>query len=270
MDVVREEIAALGPWHHDVELPGGLRTGDLALARSEPGANAPTLIDPRASLERLVSTIFPDGLAGKSVLDCACNGGGYLFAARDLGAGSAFGFDVRAHWIAQAEFLARQLGNDGLSFAMLDLADLPGLDLPQFDVTLFQGIFYHLPDPVAGLKIAADHTRELLVLNTATLPQPHKGLIFNPESETLLMSGVHRVAWLPTGEPVLRDLLAWCGFPHVRCTFERRDGRWGRIELVAARDEATFACLDTAGSEPEPRPDARARALGRLARLMGR
>ena len=35
----------------------------------------------------------------------------------------------------------------------------------QFDVTLFNGIFYPLPDPVI-LSIAAHHMRELMVVNT--------------------------------------------------------------------------------------------------------
>lgn len=61
------------------------------------------------------------------------------------------------------------------------------------------------------------------------------------------MSGVHRLNWFPTGEEVLRRILAWCGFPHARVTIndERTDGSRGRIEMLAARREDTFVSFDS-------------------------
>jgi hypothetical protein len=53
-------------------------------------------------------------------------------------------------------------------------------------------------------------------------------------------------AWLPTGEGVLRELLAWCAFPHVRRRYDAiAPGQHRRIELLAAREERTFAHWDT-------------------------
>ena len=49
---------------------------------------------------------------------------------------------------------------EDIRFEVCDLYALPELDLPSFDITLFNGIFYHLPEPVTGLKIAADLTKE--------------------------------------------------------------------------------------------------------------
>lgn len=239
---LRAEIERLGPWHHDVEVVPGVWTG---IHTSGPGA--PSVIRPDLAMAALVQGVFPEGLNGRSMLDCACNGGGYLFAAARHGAGRCFGFDVRDHWIDQAQFLARHVPSDGLEFATMDLAALPSLGLEPFDVTLFMGIFYHLPDPVAGLRIAADHTRELLVLNTALGSGEGNSLVLNLESDTEVMSGVHRLAWLPTDERVLREILAWCGFPHTRLHFTRRNrGYWPRVELLAARKESTFAHYDAA------------------------
>src|SRR6266496_814151 len=165
-----EKIFLLGPWHHDVEVAPGVRTGEPAPFAYPPEFGATSVIRPDLVLTWLVQEIYSEGLAGRSFLDCACNAGGYLFAAARLGAGRCFGFDVRDHWISQARFLAEQLPSKNIEFATLDLASLPDRRLGTFDVTLFNGIFYHLPDPIAGLRIAADHTRELLVVNTATLP----------------------------------------------------------------------------------------------------
>lgn len=111
-----------------------------------------------------------------------------------MGAGTCFGFDVREHWIAQAEFLKRQLGGDGMTFEVRRIEELASLGLPRFDISFFNGIFYHLPDPAGGLKAAADLTNELLVLNTAMIPAAEKALILSMESPTRLMSPGCRAA----------------------------------------------------------------------------
>ncbi|MES1976031.1 MAG: methyltransferase domain-containing protein [Pseudomonadota bacterium] len=262
-DQLGAEIRRLGPWHHDVAVAPGVRTGDPAFrAEPDPALGAPSVIDPFAKLQRTVAALFPEGMQGRSFLDCACNAGGYLFAARRLGAGQCFGFDVREHWIRQAHFLARHLPGDDIDAGVCALADVPGLGLKPYDVTLFSGILYHLPDPVAGLKIAADLTRELIIVNTATFPAKQPGLVLNPESRALLMSGVDGLAWYPTGETVVREMLAWCGFPHARLSFDRatQKGR-GRLEIWAARDPAVFDHYDRHYPQETP---------GRLRRLTGR
>lgn len=242
-DALRDVIRRLGPWHHDVEVAPGVRTGDPALAApADPALGTPTVIQPSAFLAPLIRALFEGGMTGRSFLDCACNGGGYVFAAAEMGSPRAYGFDVRRHWIDQAEFLARHLPSAGVTFGCHDLADLPRLGLEPFDVTLFSGIFYHLPDPVAGLRIAADLTREVLMVNTSALPGPGNALVLSHESDSLLMSGVHRLAWLPTGPPVVEAILRWCGFPHTRLVFDvALPNGWRRIFIVAARHAETFA-----------------------------
>jgi len=240
---LRDEIRRLGPWHHDIEIAPGVRTGDPELAPPpDPVLGTPTIFQPYPMFAWLTNSLFERGMKGRSFLDCACNGGGYVFAATALGSPRAYGFDVRRHWIDQAEFLARHLPSTGATFGCHDLADLSGLGLEPFDVTLFSGIFYHLPDPVAGLRLAADLTREVLMVNTSTLPSRHDALILSKESDTLLMSGVHGLAWLPTGPRVVAAILGWCGFPHTRLVFDRpAENGWRRIFIVAARNAETFA-----------------------------
>jgi SAM-dependent methyltransferase len=247
-EALRAEIARLGPWHYDVEVAPGIRTVAAPSSGPNQGDGTPSIVRADERLAEIVGEVFPDGLAGRSFLDCACNGGGYLFAAQALGARRAFGFDVREHWIEQVRFLARHLPSDRIGFARCDLAEMAGLDLPMFDVTLFGGLLYHLPDPIAGLRAAADRTSELIILGTAIRPGPEDALMLNWEgSSEAPMLGVHGLAWLPTGARTVAELLAWCGFPHVRLRFDmplpapnRR-----RIELLAARDAETFAFHDS-------------------------
>lgn len=253
-DTLRAEIRRLGPWHYDIEVAPGVRTGEPV----PPGTYAaelgtPAVFDPFRMIDALANAVYGGDLAGRTVLDCACNAGGYLFGAARRGAGYCFGFDVRDHWINQARFLQRHLPGGDIAFEVRDLMTLRERELPQFDITLFMGIFYHLPDPMAGLRIAADHTRELLVLNTAIDPQKRDALILNEEGVTPVMSGVHRLAWLPTSERALRAILSWCGFPHARVLWYRRRTGWkGRIHIIAARDQATFERYDAGYGKPRP------------------
>jgi hypothetical protein len=242
-----EEILKLGPWHLDVEVAPGVTTRawmDAGLEdQFEPGDSH--FDSPGAGFKDLISKLYPAGLEGRTVLDCACNCGGYLFWARECGAGRCFGFDVREHWIRQARFLREhRTGAEDIDFQVLDLYDVPKLALEPFDVTIFKGIFYHLPEPVGGLRIAADLTRELLFLDTATCTGREDGaMVAEFERRDLLMSGVHGLAWRPTGPKVLEGILGFLGFEATQVITwvpETQPG-WGRLTMLAARSPALLA-----------------------------
>jgi SAM-dependent methyltransferase len=253
-EALEAEIRRLGPWHHDVEIAPGLSTGNAAASERYPETfGTPTLINPQLNLETLLQDVVPEGFAGRSFLDCACNAGGYVFAAKRLGAGRCFGFDARDHWITQARFLMQHIRPEDVSFAQSRLEEVPALQLQPFDITYFSGILYHLPDPINGLRIAADLTKELIVVNTASFPGDGTSLVLNRESVLPVMSGVDGLAWLPNGDRVVRDLLAWCGFPHSRLRFRRvLSGRRIRLEVLGARNAETFAHFDATRGEEAP------------------
>ncbi|MEQ1906595.1 MAG: hypothetical protein ABL888_20590, partial [Pirellulaceae bacterium] len=87
-------IRALAPWHHDIQLRPAISTGKIF---SESGRLAPpqnqgvSLISPREKFLRRLDELFPNGLAGKRLLDCACNAGGYCFWARERDVAAAVG-----------------------------------------------------------------------------------------------------------------------------------------------------------------------------------
>lgn len=264
---LRAEILRLGPWHYDIELAPGVRTGASVPAGTYPPELGTPSVIQTDFMSGMLEAVFPGGLAGRSMLDCACNAGAYLFEAARMGGGRGFGFDVREHWIRQARFLSRYLPGENIEFAVRDLMTLPELSLEPFDITIFSGILYHLPDPMAGLRIAADLTRELIIVNTDILPSRIDGLVLNAESTVEVMSGVHGLAWLPTGERPLRAMLASCGFPHARLIFELSTtyGR-RRMGIMAARDAATFRHWDATRKTPMRRTRWRERIL----RVFGR
>jgi SAM-dependent methyltransferase len=258
-DRLREEIIRLGPWHHDIEVRPGLTTRVSEDVEYPKSFGNVSMLDWRRLFVKRMLSVYPDGLAGRSVMDCSCNCGECLFWAKELGAGRCFGSDVREHWINQARFLLehREGPKDDIRVEVSDLYDLPDLDLEPFDVGLFHGVFYHLPDPIHGLKIAADLTKELLVVTTATHHgHPDGYLKLGQEGTKAVLSGVHGLQWLPTGPQAVTGILASLGFPAARVTRYKspsgKPGR-GRLDLLAARDGAVFEEFDARAARRKER-----------------
>ena len=87
----------------------------------------------------------------------------------------------------------------------MDLYDLP--DLRRLGGVRHRPLQRNLlppPRPGLGLKLAADLTREVMILDTATRSDLPDGLlVIARESTERPMSGVYGLNWLPTGPKVL-------------------------------------------------------------------
>ncbi len=258
LEAIRAEGLKLAPWHLGIEIAPGLTTEDLY---RESDRSVP-FYEPGPAIKGCFTGMYPDGLDGRSALDCACNNGAHLFALKEIGAGRCFGSDVRQHWIDQARFLAqhRDAPSDDMEFEVADLYELSDRGLAPFDIGVFAGIFYHLPDPIRGLQIVADLTKEVLFFSSVCrADRPDDLLVAGEESTTLPLSGVHQLAFLPTGPKVLTRILRWLGFPAVRClnwwTPPNGSPYPDSIQLVAAREESLLEGLES------KRPDGRAGML---------
>jgi SAM-dependent methyltransferase len=247
VQAIRNEAERLGPWHLNVEITPNLSTRDLETSNGPGG-----FYDPGTPLKHFFERVYPHGLEGRTALDCACNNGAYLFALKELGAGHCYGSDVRDLWIEQAKFLARHRKgpSESIEFEVQDLYELPKLGVGPFDITIFAGVFYHLPDPLDGLKIAADLTSELLYMSSASLGGfPDGALVVGSESTEAPLSGVYGLQWYPTGPGVFKDLLAWMGFPEVRVLNwwnpETSMPHLDVVQLFAARDKKVFEHFDS-------------------------
>jgi tRNA (mo5U34)-methyltransferase len=263
-EITKEELLeqgrALVPWFLDVEVTPEVSTRDFTDVPYPDSFGRVMLTNPRERFRSTLKKLYPDGLAGRSVLDCACNCGGFLFWARELGAGRCHGSDVRDHWIEQANFLLanRTAPSEDITFETRDVYHLPEAGVEPFDVVLFNGIFYHLPDPIAGLKIAAEMARELLIVNTSTtIGVPDDQLTVSGESVTRAISGVYHLCWFPGGPEALRRILAWLGFTETRVNWWRTPPEnvapgSGRLELIAARDAEVLRSFDAADAKRPP------------------
>lgn len=159
LDERRRQMEALGPWFHNLHLPGGLQTvpehfigGDF----------------PRFKWLQLAASV-PADLSGWKVLDVGCNAGFYSFELARRGA-QVLAIDVDSRYLAQARWAARQLGlQQQVEFREMGVYEL-ARSQEQFDLVWFMGVFYHLRYPLLALDLLARRTRRLMMFQTLTMP----------------------------------------------------------------------------------------------------
>ena len=161
---IRDEVRRLAPFHHDIELPHGVRTHVPQASRREVE---------RTRVSNLVRHLWPSlldvcggSLAGQRVLDVACNCGGFSVEAAKSGADYVLGVDIVDRYLEQAQFVRRALGLSQVEFRKLGVEDLDEALVGTFDVSFCFGILYHLENPVLAMKRLAAVTRRVLGVDT--------------------------------------------------------------------------------------------------------
>ncbi|HEY0414771.1 MAG TPA: TIGR04290 family methyltransferase [Gaiellaceae bacterium] len=152
------EIAALGPWFHNLHLPDGRET-----APDHPLGDFPSF------KWRDVEPYIPHDLSGWTALDIGCNAGFYSFELARRGA-LVTGLEIDGHYLRQARWAAGRFGLEGSvelrQGTVYDLVDAG----ERWDLVLFMGVLYHLRHPLLALDAVAAATGRLLVLQTLTMP----------------------------------------------------------------------------------------------------
>jgi tRNA (mo5U34)-methyltransferase len=153
-----DEIAALGPWFHNLHLPDGTQTapdhflGDF----------------PSFKWEQIRGHL-PEDLSGWTALDIGCNAGFYSFELARRGA-LVTGIDHDPRYLRQAEWAVRHLGmEDRVRFRRMQVYDLAAVE-EKYDLVLFMGVLYHLRYPLLGLDIVARRVGRRLIFQTLTMP----------------------------------------------------------------------------------------------------
>lgn len=139
----QDPIARLGPWFHNLHLPGGRQTRP-----DHPYGDFPSM------KWELLGPALPDDLTGRTALDIGCNAGFYSFELARRGA-DVTAVDVDDHYLDQARWAAGELGLERrVRFERRSVYGLRHLDR-RYDLVLFMGVFYHLRYPTLGLDLAA-------------------------------------------------------------------------------------------------------------------
>jgi len=159
VDELRRRIEALGPWFHNLHLPGGVQTApDHVLGGDFPGFKWQQIV-PR----------LPRDLSGWRVLDVGCNAGFYTFELARRGA-NVLAIDVEDLHLDQARWAAGVLGLERqVEFRRMGAYDVAGLE-ENFDLVWFMGVFHHLRYPLLALDLLAQRTRKLMVFQTLAMP----------------------------------------------------------------------------------------------------
>jgi len=150
---IRQRVAALGPWFHNIDLAGVRTAPDHFLGDY-----------PHVKWRKFADAI-PEDLTGKTVLDIGCNAGFYSIELKKRGADRVLGVDFDDTYLAQARFAAEVAGTE-IEFQKLSVYDVGELK-EQFDVVLFMGVLYHLRHPLLALDLIREHVaRDLLVFQS--------------------------------------------------------------------------------------------------------
>ena len=151
VDELKKEVSHI-KWFHSIDLGNGIVT---------PGVDR--------SARRLKGIHMPESLAGMSVLDVGTFDGFYAFEAERRGA-RVVATDTavwRNPYIGRSGFdLARRVLGSTVQDREIDVLELSPETVGTFDLVLFLGVLYHLPDPMLALERVASVTQTQLIMET--------------------------------------------------------------------------------------------------------
>lgn len=147
---LKDDIAALGPWFHNLRLRGVQTAPNHFLGDY-----------PEVKFARF-RHIIPADLGGMSVLDIGCNAGFYALEMKRRGADEVLGIDTDEHYLQQARFAAEIEGMT-IEFRRMAVWDVARLGRT-FDLVLFMGVFYHLRHPLLALDLIHEHVAKDLMI----------------------------------------------------------------------------------------------------------
>jgi tRNA (mo5U34)-methyltransferase len=217
-DRLRDEVAAVR-WFHTMDLGAGVQTAGV--------------YDPSRTLPRLG---LPRRLDGRTVLDVGAWDGYYSFEMERRGAARVVATDEfcwgGGGWGTQEGFnLARRALGSKVEDHRIDVLDLsPDVLGGPFDMVLFLGVLYHLPNPLLALERVRSVTSGLLVLETEVdlLLVRRPAAAFFPGSEL----GDDPTNWWAPNVPAVLGMLRAAGFSRAEVAWKRstafRAARWGR------------------------------------------
>lgn len=150
------QMQALGPWFHNLHLPGGRQTAPDHRFGDFP-----------AFKWRQIAPHLPEDLTGRRVLDIGCNAGFYSFQLAERGA-DVVGLDFDEHYLRQARWAAECMGlSQRVEFRRGNVYEVGAMS-EHFDLVVFMGVFYHLRYPLLALDGIARLAPDLLVFQTLT------------------------------------------------------------------------------------------------------
>jgi tRNA (mo5U34)-methyltransferase len=205
-DDLQSRVSGL-PWHHSIDLGGGVVT---------PGGKSAALCNDEAAL------IFDRvDLSGRSVLDIGAWNGFFSFEAKRRGAGRVLATDSycwsHPHIRGRETFeIARSALGLEVDAREIDAIELSTETVGEFDVVLYLGVFYHRYDAIESLAKVARLAKQLLIVEThlelRDVDVP--AMVFFPGREL----ADDPTNWWGPNEHCIKALLLGHGFAEVEMT----------------------------------------------------
>jgi tRNA (mo5U34)-methyltransferase len=205
-DDLQSRVAAL-PWHHSIDLGGGVVTS---------GNKSAALCNDEAAL------IFDRvDLSGRSVLDIGAWNGFFSFEAKRRGASRVLATDSycwsHPHIHGRETFdIARSALGLEVDAREIDTTDLSAETVGTFDIVLYLGVFYHRYDAIESLAKVARLAKGLLIVEThlelRNVDVP--AMVFFPGREL----AEDPTNWWGPNEHCMKALLQGHGFDEIEMT----------------------------------------------------
>jgi 2-polyprenyl-3-methyl-5-hydroxy-6-metoxy-1,4-benzoquinol methylase len=203
-------IEQLGPWEVAFRLAHGLSTmaDDMVAA-----------VSTHRFLYRLdlvnatVAKLLGDDLAHTTVLDIGCHSGLFSLDIAARGARRVDGVDLRAHNIAQAEFVADRYGIDNARFQVRDADEI--VNDETWDVVFNLGLLYHVLNPFHLIKQTYELCRSFAVIDTVCHTEPVSAFFVMGDKDIQQTSeGKAAYEFHPTYRAVI-DAIRYAGFSDI-------------------------------------------------------
>jgi tRNA (mo5U34)-methyltransferase len=211
---VFERAEKLGFWFHSIPFPDGrITAGNKSMAQQQ---------------QELIRWQFPTDLTGKTMIDIGCADGFYSIVGRQRGAKRVLSIDDQQ--TIGVRFLLENKVYP-IEYRQLDLMSPEFLDLEPFDFVHFAGVFYHLQNPVEGIKRVRRITREVALIEGHINETYGRGLPYAVYYEGSELNKDVTNWWGPN-LPCLEAMIRTAGFSRCRLT--------GIVEESAGNKRASF------------------------------
>ncbi|SEC19471.1 tRNA (mo5U34)-methyltransferase [Rhizobiales bacterium GAS188] len=208
LDEAKILVAEVAHWHHAFEIYPGLVT---------PGTYDPTFL--------LDKTQLPADLRGLRVLDIGTCDGFFALQLARRGA-NVVAIDYRGKR-DHGYYVMERLNPVQIEYHRMNVYELSDKDLGQFDIVLFMGVLYHLPDMLRALHLIRRCCRGTLFVETHSENDFCRDIAAARYYRGSTLANDHTNFWAPNRLCVL-DMLHDAGFD------VERDEAWGlRLFAVA-------------------------------------
>jgi SAM-dependent methyltransferase len=160
--------------------------------------------------KRFLHMVFPDGAAGRRVVDLGCLEGGYTVELARLGFES-LGIEVRQSNFENCQRVKEGIDLPNLSFACDDVHNLAQYGV--FDVIFCCGLLYHLDKPRQFVELMAQLCRRAIIIDTHVADlQPNAKFLLSEITENEGWAG----RWYSEGDDRERHDAKWSSWSNQK------------------------------------------------------